>query len=270
MILKTQIFNPLLLLTFLKNIMKKIIFFFGVLCFNSFAFGQVGIGTSSPDSSSILQLNSTNKGFLPPKLALTGAGDSTTIPNPANGLVVYNTNTTALSQGLFVNTGSPVAPNWRMLQLQASGGVTIEYSGLNVLSAPVDLNSYPSTDNQWREITDLRQTLTVSVGTTIKTFINAGITALNNGTYGQCDLLIKITPGNTPSPSLMPYSANTRSTYTVVRASGYENTTGVAAKTLTATGTDYVIQVYASRANTPTNLTSWYIANMYLNTLATK
>lgn len=60
--------------------------------------GQVGIGTNAPDNSAVLDVKSTNKGVLIPRVALTGTGDVTTIADPANGLMVYNTAT--------ANTGS--------------------------------------------------------------------------------------------------------------------------------------------------------------------
>ena len=51
---------------------------------------QVGIGTSSVNSSAKLQVDATNKGFLPPRVSLTGTGDVTTIATPATGLLIYN------------------------------------------------------------------------------------------------------------------------------------------------------------------------------------
>lgn len=51
---------------------------------------QVGIGTSSPNSSAILDLTSTSKGLLIPRVQLTGRDDTGTIPTPATGLMVYN------------------------------------------------------------------------------------------------------------------------------------------------------------------------------------
>ncbi|MGG5210332.1 hypothetical protein ACQWU4_15520 [Chryseobacterium sp. MIQD13] len=62
-------------------------------------FSQVGIGTTTPDPSSILELNVNNlatgnkKGFLGPKVALTSKTDIVTIPNPATGLLVFNLGT---------------------------------------------------------------------------------------------------------------------------------------------------------------------------------
>jgi hypothetical protein len=50
--------------------------------------GNVGIGTSSPSSSALLDVSSTTKGFLPPRLR-TSERDA--IASPANGLMIYNT-----------------------------------------------------------------------------------------------------------------------------------------------------------------------------------
>lgn len=49
--------------------------------------GQVGIGTQSPDSSALLDLNSPNKGLLVPRLTTSA---QTSIKNPAAGLLIFN------------------------------------------------------------------------------------------------------------------------------------------------------------------------------------
>ena len=54
---------------------------------------QTGIGTTSPHVSAKLEVAATNKGFLPPRVALTGTNDLSTIATPATGLVVFNTAT---------------------------------------------------------------------------------------------------------------------------------------------------------------------------------
>jgi hypothetical protein len=64
--------------------------------------GQIGIGTSSPDASAALEVASTNKGMLIPRVALTGSTDQTTIASPANGLMVYNMGTGGLTFKGFV------------------------------------------------------------------------------------------------------------------------------------------------------------------------
>ena len=63
---------------------------FLLLLFIVFPFyAQVGIGTTSPNASSILDISSTNSGLLIPRVALTGTNDITTIVYPAISLLVY-------------------------------------------------------------------------------------------------------------------------------------------------------------------------------------
>ena len=52
---------------------------------------QVGIGTTNISPSAMLEVFSTNKGVLLPRVALDSNTDQTTVPNPAVGLTVYNT-----------------------------------------------------------------------------------------------------------------------------------------------------------------------------------
>ena len=58
---------------------------------------QTGIGTTTPNASAKLEVYATNKGFLPPRIALTGTLDAVTIASPATGLVIYNTVTAGTS-----------------------------------------------------------------------------------------------------------------------------------------------------------------------------
>ncbi|PWK19688.1 hypothetical protein LX78_01038 [Xanthomarina spongicola] len=60
----------------------------------SFEFSaQVGIGTTSPHASSVLEINSSNSGILIPRIALTSSTDVVTILAPEVSLLIYNTNT---------------------------------------------------------------------------------------------------------------------------------------------------------------------------------
>jgi len=54
------------------------------------SFAQVGIGTSTPDASAILDLSSTTKGLLMPRMDAT---QQLNLVNPAIGLTVFNTTT---------------------------------------------------------------------------------------------------------------------------------------------------------------------------------
>ena len=55
---------------------------------------QTGIGTTTPDASAKLDVSATNKGFLPPRIALTATNAASPVTSPATGLLVYNTATT--------------------------------------------------------------------------------------------------------------------------------------------------------------------------------
>lgn len=73
---------------------------------------QVGIGTTSPDNSSILELSSTNSGLLLPRINLLSVDDITTIPSPAEGLMIYNLSSNCnLGPGLYVFNSS----RWRRM-----------------------------------------------------------------------------------------------------------------------------------------------------------
>jgi hypothetical protein len=51
---------------------------------------KIGDNPGTKDASSVLELEKTNQGLLIPRVNLTGATDITTIPTPANSLLVYN------------------------------------------------------------------------------------------------------------------------------------------------------------------------------------
>ena len=76
----------------MKKAYIKIIGISLLLCLfiNNNLMAQVGIGTISPDASSILDIQSTSKGMLIPRMETS---DRTSISSPANGLLVFDTNT---------------------------------------------------------------------------------------------------------------------------------------------------------------------------------
>lgn len=61
--------------------------FFSFLFFASIAHAQVGIGNTNPDVSSMLDITSTSKGLLTPRMT---TAQRIAISNPANGLMVYD------------------------------------------------------------------------------------------------------------------------------------------------------------------------------------
>ena len=85
---------------------------------------QTGIGTTSPDPSAKLDITSSNKGFLPPRVTLTSGTDNSTIPNPATGLLVYNTgNNTGLLAGYYYWNGS----SWATIATSTGSGVSSSF-----------------------------------------------------------------------------------------------------------------------------------------------
>ena len=72
--------------------MKKLLtLFLSITSF--FTIAQVGIGTTTPSASSILELESTTQTFVPPRM--TGA-EMYAIVSPLNGSIVYNTTEDAM------------------------------------------------------------------------------------------------------------------------------------------------------------------------------
>ena len=86
--------------------MKTKLLFLYFLFASSCIYSQVGIGTTTPNSSSMLDVSATNKGVLFPRVTLSSTADVLTITTPATGLLVYNTATagagiTAVTPGYY-------------------------------------------------------------------------------------------------------------------------------------------------------------------------
>ena len=52
--------------------------------------GNVGIGCTNPNAAALLQIDSTSKGFLPPRMTTAQRNG---ISSPPEGLIIYNTST---------------------------------------------------------------------------------------------------------------------------------------------------------------------------------
>ncbi|MCW3162415.1 tail fiber domain-containing protein [Chryseobacterium oryctis] len=89
--------------------MKKFTTLLGLILYGVYSAqsGSVGINTPAPNSDAVLDVVSTNKGFLTPRMALT----STTSPSPLSahvaGMIVYNTATVNdVQPALYYNDGT--------------------------------------------------------------------------------------------------------------------------------------------------------------------
>ncbi|MDO8999540.1 MAG: hypothetical protein Q7W45_07235 [Bacteroidota bacterium] len=99
---------------------ERILFLF--LMISAVTFSQnVGINATgaAPVVSAMLDVAATNKGLLIPNVNLTSNTDAATIPTPAAGLLVYNTNAALpCGAGYYYNSGTTVSPAWLCFKKQ--------------------------------------------------------------------------------------------------------------------------------------------------------
>ena len=86
--------------------MRKLLF---VLLFPLTIFAQVGINTTTPHASSMLDITTTDKGLLIPRIAIPNLNAAAPVTTPATSLVVYNTNA-ATGIGFYYWDGSKWTP----------------------------------------------------------------------------------------------------------------------------------------------------------------
>ncbi len=95
--------------------MKQLIIGFIFSCVCVLANAQnVGIGTANPNTSAILELQSSNKGLLLPRVP-----DTSSVSNPATGLVIYSTTANAM----YYFNGS----NWQRTTNSGNGELWYKY-----------------------------------------------------------------------------------------------------------------------------------------------
>ncbi len=102
--------------------MNKILLIFMSLCALFSTNAQVGIGTTSPSESAILEVNSSNRGMLIPRMTTFQRNQ---ITSPVGGLMIYNTERGAL-QFFRENVGAGNLSGW--YDTQCSGDVEAIFS----------------------------------------------------------------------------------------------------------------------------------------------
>jgi len=163
----------------------------GVLLIFQLSYSQNGVGINTdgtaPDGSSVLDVKSSDKGFLLPRVALGGTDDASIITNPATSLVVYNTTgagsgITEVFPGFYYNAGTPASPNWKRI---TSGNTDAWVVGGNHSTSPgtdylgtSDANDMVLKANS-TEIIRLKTSGRVGIGTTtpstkLEVFASAG------------------------------------------------------------------------------------------------
>src|SRR5690606_6858800 len=136
--------------------------FFTLLFFSLISQAQVGIGNTNPAASSMLDITSTEKGFLVPRMT---TAQRIAIPTPANSLLVYDTNlesffhfdaTPGPGSWVKINSTANERNNYKLVksvadlapELTAGGNRYLltpttfyEINGTITLTAPIDLNN---------------------------------------------------------------------------------------------------------------------------------
>ncbi|SIQ73857.1 hypothetical protein SAMN05880574_12313 [Chryseobacterium sp. RU37D] len=129
---------------------KNILYLVFILNFSIYS-GQVGIGTASPNTNAVLELSSSNKGLILPRVALTSTNNASPLAAHIAGMTVYNTATNtssapnAVYPGEYYNDGT----KWmrkttaREIRMIAGGSITDQISSKS-LTVP-DQSSFVDT-----------------------------------------------------------------------------------------------------------------------------
>ncbi|HKR07226.1 MAG TPA: hypothetical protein VJY62_21500 [Bacteroidia bacterium] len=124
-----------------KNLLKVILASILLLLINNrHVEAQVGIGTTSPTASSVLDLTSTTKGMLTPRMT---AAQKTAISSPATGLLIYQTDGSA---GFWYYNGSAWTPFTSTGWLTTGNSGTVD--GTNFLGTTDDVPFTIKVNNQ--------------------------------------------------------------------------------------------------------------------------
>ena len=152
----------------------------------SSTYAQVGIGTTNPNTTSILDVTSTTQGILVPRMTTT---ERLAITTPANSLLVYDTTVkayyfydTPTTTWVKMNSDNDKRTNYKLVksssdlasELTAGGGTRYlltsntlyEINGTVSLSFPIELNNAYITGRDTNEDILLRSGGVLLTGTT--------------------------------------------------------------------------------------------------------
>ena len=140
-----------------------------------FAQAQVGIGvtTSNIDASAQLEVKSTTKGFLPPRML---ASEKAAIATPAAGLLVYQTDAPV---GLYYYTGSA----WSIVNSSTAGSNFVDLSTAQTVAGAKTFSSAVAGNNTaGATLAGFSANMNTQTGTTytLTTSDNGKIITLNN------------------------------------------------------------------------------------------
>lgn len=151
---------------------------------------NIGINATAatPDASAMLDIASTSKGFLTPRMT---TAQQNAIVIPANGLMIFNSTTNSF----MVNVGTPVSPSWVAVGNSLTGWSTTGNSGMSAATNFLGTTDAQSlrirTKNLMRMMIDSSNG-NVGIGSDVfdvtnpeKLLIDAGITTSVNAIYAR-------------------------------------------------------------------------------------
>ena len=153
-------------------IMKTLIIIIAIISANINIFAQnVAINTdgSLPDNSAALDIKTSNKGMLLPRIALNSTANAAPVSSPANSLLVYNTQTindvtpgyyywdSASSKWVKLSTGTGGSTSGHYVGEYYAGGVVfyVDHTGDHGLVVTIN-DLQPSAGVEWCDNTTLQ------------------------------------------------------------------------------------------------------------------
>ncbi len=182
----------------MNKIAYTLLIFF-IISLSSYA--QVGIGTTNPDDSSILDIESTDKGILIPRLT---TAQINAIVSPAIGLMVFNTD---LNEFQF-NSGTIVTPDWSKIAHPSS----VKYSNTDTTTNINNNGAYANVpifgNLEWNDDTTLftvaGNTLTINTAGRYKITVNIAyqVPTIGGNTDQRVSVEAQIAINGTPSGTI--------------------------------------------------------------------
>jgi hypothetical protein len=146
---------------------KRTIFIVAVSVFALKVNAQTGIGTTVPNAAAKLEIASTDKGLLIPRMTKVQR-EAITLSAAANGLLVYQTDDLA---GFYVNTSSTTTIAWTRVNTNWTRiGNDISYTAGNISTTGALTGGNSSTSN-----------ISGFAANIVSTAINYSLTAADNG-----------------------------------------------------------------------------------------
>ncbi|GAB5401184.1 MAG: hypothetical protein Aureis2KO_27690 [Aureisphaera sp.] len=239
--------------------MRSAVLLFALLC-SYFSQGQVAIGKVGVESSAIFEVFSTDEGILFPRL---DTSERNGLSNPANGLIIYNTDNNALEH----NSGSPGAPVWELINTEAASTSYISQSAkFSNTDTSTNINDTPAIDlpvfgtEEWND----NSSLFVVSGNSLQVTedgrynININVSLLSNSTNARKAPEIYITVNDVRTGSYA-------STGYLRRNSGHEEASLHLNEVLSLTATDIIkVQIVRSANGSTAILRSTGSTNFYI------